>query len=130
LDVSKKEEWKINALLNEFREVRSEVRTFEILQIICITLSALTFVGLLITAVLSDQFILLFISPFISLFFVLLATGILAYNTNLGLRASQIEDDLKKIVGESVIQWEMNVGIFGAAFVLLCISSIHIRSDI
>lgn len=44
LDVNKKEELKVNALLQEFREVRSEVRTFEVLQIVCISLSALTFI--------------------------------------------------------------------------------------
>jgi hypothetical protein len=115
LDVNKKEELKVNALLQEFREVRSEVRIFEVLQILCIILSALTFTCLIIAAILSQHYILLFVSPLLSLFLVLLATGILAYNVNLGLRASQIEDSLKKILGEPIIQWEMTVGIFGAA---------------
>lgn len=61
----------------------------------CIILSALTFVALFIAAIFSHQFVLLFISPLVSLFFILLTMGILAYNTTLGLRASQIEDLLK-----------------------------------
>jgi hypothetical protein len=39
--------------------------------------------------------------------------AMLANNTNLGLRASQIEQHLKEIVGEPTIQWESTVGVFG-----------------
>jgi hypothetical protein len=66
-----------------------------------------------IAAVLSNQYILLFISPGLSIFFAILAMAMLANNTNLGLRASQIEQHLKEIVGEPIIQWESTVGIFG-----------------
>src|SRR5262245_17843799 len=106
VNINSKEELKVNTLLSEFKEIRNEVRSFETLEIVCIALAALTFVILLIAAVLSKQYILLLLSPLLSLFFVLLATGMFAHTTNLGLRASQIEDKLNKILGERIIEWE------------------------
>jgi hypothetical protein len=104
-----KEKLKIDALLREYIEIRHESRTYEVLQIVCISLSALTFVVMLIVAVSSNEYILLFISPLVSIFFILLAIGMQVYITNLGLRASQIEDQLKNILGEPVIQWESTI---------------------
>jgi hypothetical protein len=107
-----KEKLKFDAFLREYSEIRQEYRTYEILQILCITLASLTFVVMFIAAVSSKQYILLFVSPLISIFFILLAMGMQMYNTILGLRASQIEGQLKNILGEPTIQWEATVGLF------------------
>ncbi len=107
-----KEKLKFDALLKEYSEIRQEFRTYEVLQILCISLATLTFVVMFIAAVSSKHYILLFISPLVSIFFILLTMGIQMYNTNLGLRASQIEDQLKNILGEPTIQWEASIGVF------------------
>jgi uncharacterized membrane protein len=105
VDGDTKDKLKVDALLMEYREIRHESRTYEVLMVICITLSILTFVTMFITALSSHQLVLLFISPLVSLFFVLLTMGMLAYNTMLGLRASEIEDKLNDIIGERTIQF-------------------------
>lgn len=94
-----KEKLKFDALLREYSEIRQENRTYEILQIICISISILIFIFMFIASIYSSQYILLFIAPLFSIFFVLLTMGMQAYMTNLGLRASQIEDHLKDIKG-------------------------------
>jgi hypothetical protein len=109
---STREELKVNALLKEYGEIRQESRTYEILQIICIIVSALIFIVMFIVAISFSQFILLFTSPLFSMFFFILAMGIQIYMYRLGLRSSQIEDLLKDIIGEPTIQWESTVGIF------------------
>jgi hypothetical protein len=48
-------------------------------------------------------------------FFVLLTLGMQVYSTTLGLRASQIEELLKNMIGEPTIQFEATVGIFVTA---------------
>jgi drug/metabolite transporter (DMT)-like permease len=106
------EELKVNALLKEYGEVRQESRIYQILQITCLIVSALIFITMFIAAISLDQFILLFISPLFSMFFIVLAIGMQVYNTSLGFRSSQIEDLLKNIIGEPTIQWESTVGIF------------------
>jgi hypothetical protein len=108
-----KDRYKIEALLREYSEIRSEVRTFEILQLICIFLSVLSFAIMFSIGVIHDQYIIVFISPSISIFFVLIALAILGYNTSLGVRSVRIEGILKKYLGESTIEWEQTVGIFG-----------------
>ena len=113
MTINVKDELKVNTLLREYGELRHEIRTFEVLQIVCVSISILLFAAMFIAAVLSNQYILLFISPGISIFFAILAMGMFTYNTNLGLRASQIEDYLKEIVGEPTIQWESTIGVFG-----------------
>lgn len=115
MDETAKDKLKVDALLMEYREIRQESRTYEVLMVVCIILSVLTFITLFIAAIFSHQFVLLFISPLVSLFFILLTMGILAYNTTLGLRASQIEDLLKDILNEPTIQWESTAGIFRTA---------------
>jgi hypothetical protein len=59
-----KEKLKFDAFLREYSEMRQEYRTYEVLQIICISLSALTFVILFIAAV---DFPLLYHIPFYDL---------------------------------------------------------------
>jgi hypothetical protein len=113
VSVNSKDELKVNSLLREYSELKQEVRTFEVLAIVCISISILLFIAMFIAAVLSNQYILLFISPGLSIFFAILAMAMLAYNTNLGLRASQIEEHLKEILGEPTIQWESTIGVFG-----------------
>jgi hypothetical protein len=108
-----KDRYKIEALLREYSEIRSEVRTFEILQVICIFLSVLSFVAMFSIGIIHDHYIIVFISPSISIFFILIALAILGYNTSLGVRSVRIEGILKKILGESTIEWEQTVGIFG-----------------
>jgi len=114
VDGDTKDKLKVDALLMEYREIRQESRTYEVLIVICIIISILSFVAMFIAAVSSHQLILLFIS-LVSLFFILLTMGILSYNTTLGLRASQIEDSLKDILNEPTIQWESSAGIFRTA---------------
>jgi len=103
----------IRSLLTEYKELRSEARTLLIFEIISIFLAVLVFIGLFSTAVLSSQYILLFLSPIFSILFIILAMGMLMYSTNLAIRASQIEGQLKRTLGEPAIQWESVVGIFG-----------------
>ena len=43
-----KEKLKFDALLREYIEIRHEFRTFEVLQIVCVSLSVLTFIVMLI----------------------------------------------------------------------------------
>jgi hypothetical protein len=47
-------------------------------------------------------------------FFVLLTLAMQVYSITLGLRASQIEEILKDMIGEPTIQFEASVGIFGS----------------
>jgi hypothetical protein len=114
VSIDTKDRYKIDALLKEFDQIRSEVRTFEVLQVICITVSVLIYATMLTIAIISNQYILVFISPFFAIFFVIIAMAMLAYTTNLGLRSSQIEGKLKTLLGEPTIEWESIVGTFGS----------------
>lgn len=114
MDDNTKDKLKVTALLKEYEEVRKEVRTFEILEIISIFLSILTFISLFIIAVLYSKYIFLFISPSISIFFIVVSMGMHAYTINLGIRSSQIAGKLKKILDEPTIEWENTVGVFGS----------------
>jgi hypothetical protein len=109
-----KDELKVTALLKEYGHVRQEVRTFEVLQIMCIFLSVIIFVIMFIGGIFSGRFIFFFISPAISIFFMIIAMGMMAYINNLGIRSSQISGQLKKILEETTIDWENTVGIFGS----------------
>src|SRR5438128_8926867 len=110
--ISSKDELKVNSHLREYSELRCEIRTFEILTIVCISLAVLLFVAMLITAVLSDQYVLLFVAPGLLMFFAIVAMAMFSYIINLELRASQIEGQLRQIVGEPTINWESTVGVF------------------
>jgi hypothetical protein len=113
-DSNFKNQSKIMALLREYRELRSEIRAVMTVEMIFLALSILTFAVMFIASTLSNQYILLFISPPLSILFLIIAMCVLAFQTNLGLFASEIEDQLNEILGESVMKWESSVGIFGA----------------
>jgi hypothetical protein len=109
-----KDKYKIDALLKEFSEVRAEVRTYEILQIMCIFISVLSFASLFTVGVVTAQPILIFIAPAISIFLILMSMVMLSYTTICGLRGTQIENKIKKILGEPIIEWEQTVGIYNS----------------
>jgi hypothetical protein len=107
------DEFKVTSLLTEYREVRLEVRTMMIFEFISLFLSILVFISMFSIAIIFNQYILLFLSPIFSVIFIILAMGMASYSTNLEIRASQIEGQLKRTLGEATIQWESVVGIFG-----------------
>jgi hypothetical protein len=115
VDEPAKNKLKVDALLREYSEIRHDARTYDVLKIMCIALSVLTFIAMLIAAISFGHYILIFISPLFSIFFILLTLAMQVYSTNLGLRASQIEDLLKNIIGEPTIQFESTVGLFVTA---------------
>lgn len=108
-----RDRYKIDALLKEYTEIRSEIRVFEVLEIVFIAISVLTFAALFTIGILSYQYILIFISPSFSIFFLIIAMAMLAYTTNLGILSTQTEGKLRKIIGEATIEWEYVVGAFG-----------------
>ena len=108
-----KNKFKIIALLREYREIRSEIRAIMTIEMTFLALSILIFAIMFISSTLSNQYILLFISPLLSILFLIIGMSMFAYQTNLGLLASEIEDNLNEILGESVMKWESSVGIFG-----------------
>jgi hypothetical protein len=114
MDDDIKDQLKVTALLKEYEEIRKEVRMFEIIEISSIYLAILTFISIFIIGVLSSNYIFIFIAPSISIFFIISGMGIHAYTINLGIRSSQISGKLKKILGESTIEWENTVGVFGS----------------
>ena len=106
---------KTTALLEEYKELRSDIRILTTLELIFLALSILIFVFMLTAATLSDKFILLFISPAISILFLIIGMGIFAYSTNLGILVSELEDSLNEILEEQIFKRESTVGIFGAS---------------
>ena len=70
---------------------------------------------MLTAATLSDKFILLFISPAMSILFLIIGLGIFSYSTNLGILVSELEDSLNEILEEQIFKRESTVGIFGAS---------------
>lgn len=115
MDEIEKTKLKFEALLKEYSMIRHDATTYDVLKITCIALSVIIFVVMFIAAVLLEQYILLFISPLFSIFFILLTLGMQVYSITLGLRASQIEELLKNMIGEPTIQFEATVGIFVTA---------------
>jgi len=67
------DEYKMTALLREYSNQRAEIRLFEVLAIVCIVISILASSALLLAGVLSKEYILLWISPAVSIFFIILA---------------------------------------------------------
>lgn len=61
----------------------------------------------------SNQYILLFISPMVSILLLIMGLAMNAYTSNLSLLASEIEDNLNDLLGGEVMKWESTVGIFG-----------------
>ena len=105
---------KTTALLEEYKELRSDIRILTTLELIFLALSILIFVFMLTAATLSDKFILLFISPALSILFLIIGLGIFSYSTNLGILVSELEDSLNEILEEQIFKRESTVGIFGA----------------
>lgn len=64
-----------------------------------LALSILIFAIMFIASTLSNQYILLFISPLLSILFLIIGMSMFAYQTNLGLLASEVEDQLNEILG-------------------------------
>ncbi len=63
---------KTTALLEEYKELRSDIRILTSLELIFLALSILIFVFMLTVATISDKFILLFISPAMSILFLII----------------------------------------------------------
>ena len=110
-----KDNIKTTALLEEYKELRSDIRILTSLELIFLALSILIFVFMFTAATISDKFILLFISPAMSILFLIIGMGIFAYSTNLGILVSELEDSLNEILEKQVFKRESTVGIFGAS---------------
>ena len=101
---------KTTALLEEYKELRSDIRILTTLELVFLALSILIFVFMLTAATLSDKFILLFISPAMSILFLIIGMGIFSYSTNLGILVSELEDSLNEILEEQIFKRESTVG--------------------
>lgn len=112
-DQKSKDARKIAILTNEYTTVRIEIRTYSILEIIFVCVSILTFTIMFMLASISNQYILVFLSPMVSILLLIIGLAMTAYTSNLSLLASQIEDNLNELLGEEVMKWESTVGIFG-----------------
>ncbi len=104
---------KIRILTNEYTTVRTEIRIYSILEIIFVCISILIFTTMFMLGSISNQYILLFISPMVSMLLLIMGLAMNAYTSNLALLASEIEDNLNELLGEEVVKWESTVGIFG-----------------
>ena len=106
------DEYKVTALLREYSDQRAEIRLFEVLAIVCIVISILASSALLLAGVLSKEYILLWISPAVSIFFIILAMALGAYVITLVMRLTDIEYKANKILKEGVLE-------FSSSFFLL-----------
>ena len=113
MDNTNTEERRASFLMNEYRIVRNEVRSFSIVEIILVSISILIFTTLFIVGTISNQYILIFISPMVSILILMIGLALFVYTTNLSLLASEIEDNLNELIGDQVMKWESSVGIFG-----------------
>ena len=113
-DFQSRDNNKITAVLQEYKELRSDIRILTILELIFLALSILIFVFMLTVATISDKFILLFLSPAMSILFLIIGMGIFSYSTNLAILISEIEDSLNEVLEEQIFKRESTVGIFGA----------------
>lgn len=87
-DSNFKDKSKTTALLREYREIRSEIRAVITVEMTFLALSILIFAIMFITSTLSNQYILLFISPLLSILFLIIGMSMFAYQTNLSLKFS------------------------------------------
>ena len=103
--------FKLQAILREYSDQRAEIRLFEGLGIICIALSALTPSAMLVAGVFSKNyaFLLLLISPALSLFFIIIAMALGAYVITLMLRLSDIEENINKVIGEPLLEFAFSL---------------------
>ena len=102
----------MTALLREYSDQRAEIRLFEVLAIVCIVISILASSALLSAGVFSKEYILLLISPALSIFFIILAMALGSYVITLILRLTDIEDKANRILKEGVLE-------FSSSFLLL-----------
>jgi hypothetical protein len=100
---------KITVLLREYSEQRTEIRLFEVLGIICIVLSALASSAMLVAGVFSKGYILLLISPALSLFFIILAMALGSYIITLLLKLNDIEEKVNKVMGEPMLDFSFSL---------------------
>lgn len=107
--MSKSERYKITALLREYADQRAEIRLFEVLGIICIALSVLTSSAMLVAGIFSNSYILLLISPALSLFFIILAMALGSYIMTLMLRLNDIEENINKVIGEHLLEFTFSL---------------------
>lgn len=114
-EFNSRDDIKATALLEEYKELRADIRILTNLELIFLALSILIFIFMLTAATLSDKFILLFVSPAMSILFLIIGMGILAYSTNLGILASELEDNLNEILEDQIFKRESVVGVFGAS---------------
>jgi hypothetical protein len=106
---------KIRILTNEYTTVRTEIRIYSILEIIFVCVSILIFRTMFMLGTISNQYILLFISPMVSMLLLIMGLAMNAYTSNLALLASEIEDSLNELLGEELVKWESTAGIFGGS---------------
>ena len=100
---------KMTALLREYSDQRAEIRLFEVLAIVCIVISILASSALLAAAVFSKEYILLLISPALSIFLIILAMALGSYVITLIMRLTDIEDKANKILKEGVLEFSSSL---------------------
>jgi hypothetical protein len=69
---------KLTVLLREYREIRSEIRAVMNVEMTFLALSILIFAVMLIASILSNQYILLFISPLLSILFLIIGMSMIS----------------------------------------------------
>lgn len=105
-NLTNKDKFKITILLKEYNRLTSEIRTNWTLWVVCIAISILVFSLMLVAAVIYDKYVLLLVSPALSLFFGLMALALLGMILNSLLRINEIADNLNQIVDLTVMKWE------------------------
>jgi hypothetical protein len=105
-NLTSRDRFKITILLKEYNRLASDARTNWVLWVVCITISILVFSIMLVAAVIYDKFVLLLVSPALSLFFGLMALALLGMILNSLLRINEIADKLNQIIDETVMKWE------------------------
>jgi hypothetical protein len=105
-NLNNRDKFKITILLKEYSRITYDARTNWMLWVVCITLSILVFSLMLVAAVIYDKYILLLVSPALSLFFGLMALAILGMILNSLLRINEIADNLNQILDQTVMKWE------------------------
>ena len=71
------------ALLREYREIRSEIRAVMTVEVTFLALSIIIFAVMFIASTLSNQYILLFIAPLLSILFLIIVMSMFAYQKTL-----------------------------------------------
>jgi hypothetical protein len=105
-NLTNSDKFKITILLKEYDRLTSDARTNWMLWVVCIAISILVFSLMLVAAVIYDKYVLLLVSPALSLFFGLMALAILGMILGSLLRINEIADNLNQIVNQTVMKWE------------------------